>query len=270
MSHLLLIIKEEIDLARSKLSCENGDKIVTYEEHIQGELVRWQKKMLKSPGIFEKGSKALQTKVNEFFPKKVQDALTTAIKGLVKGVLFSLDYIPKGKAERNLELVERDRLALELLKKYKRLAAAEGAGTGAGGFMLALADFPALIAIKMKFLFELAHIYGYSTENYRERLYLLFVFQLAFSSQEKRPSVFYKLVNWEDSVKEYPELKALEYFDWEQFQREYRDSIDLRKMLQILPGIGAVVGAWANYGLLEDLGHVGMNCFRLRLLQGKF
>lgn len=242
---------------------------MTYEEHLRGELERWQKKMLKPPGLFEKGSKAFQTRVNALFPKKIQDALTVTIKGLVKGVLFSLDYIPKGKAEANLELIERDRRALDLLKTYKRLAAAEGAGTGAGGIMLGLADFPALIAIKMKFLFELAHIYGYSTKDYRERLYLLFVFQLTFSSQEKRPNLFYKLSHWEESVKEYPEVKALEHFDWEQFQREYRDAIDLRKMLQMLPGIGAVVGAWANYGLLEDLGHVGMNCFRLRILQEK-
>ena len=97
----------------------------------------------------------------------------------------------------------------------------------------------------------------------------MFVFQLAFSSQEKRPGVFYNLVHWEETVKEYPELKAMELFDWEQFQVEYRDAIDLRKMLQMLPGIGAVVGAVANYGLLEDLGHVGMNCYRLRILQEK-
>lgn len=242
---------------------------MTYEEHLRGELIRWRKKMLKSPSLFKKGSKALQTRVNNLFPQKIQQALTVTIKGLVKGVLFSLDYIPQRKPEANLELIERDRRALELLKKYKRFAAAEGAGTGAGGIVLGIADFPALIAIKMKFLFELAHIYGYSTEDYQERLYLLFVFELAFSSQEKRPDLYYKLSHWEESVKEYPEVKALEYFDWEQFQREYRDAIDLRKMLQMLPGIGAVVGAWANYGLLEDLGHVGMNCFRLRILQAK-
>lgn len=223
--------------------------------------------MLKRPGLFEKGSKAIQSRVNELFPKKIQEALTKTIKGLVKGVLYGLDYIPKGKAEMNLELKERDRRALELLKKYKRYAAAEGAGTGAGGIMLGIADFPALIAIKMKFLFELAHIYGFSTEDYRERLYLLFVFQLAFSSQEKRPELFYKISHWQETVKGFPELKALESIDWEQLQREYRDAIDLRKMLQMLPGIGAVVGAWANYGLLEDLGHIGMNCFRLRILQ---
>lgn len=242
---------------------------MTYEEQIQKELYRWQKRMLRSPGLWERSSKAIQRKVNELYPQKVFDTITTTIKALVKAVLFGLEFIPKGKPLRNLDLKERDQKAFELLKTYKRVAAAEGAGTGAGGIVLGLVDFPALLAIKMKFLFELAHIYGHSTENYRERLYLLFVFQLAFSSQEKRPATYYKLARWEETVKQYPELKAMELFDWEQFQTEYRDSIDLRKMLQMLPGIGAVVGAIANYSLLDDLGETGINCFRLRHFQQK-
>ncbi|MEL1135090.1 EcsC family protein [Desulfitobacterium sp. THU1] len=242
---------------------------MTYEEHIRKELLRWQKKMLKAPGLLEKGSKAIQGKVNNLYPQKFLDALTVTIKGLIKGVLFGLEFIPKGKPLKNMDLSVRDQRALELLKTYKRIAAAEGAGTGAGGFVLGIADFPALIAIKLKFLFELAHIYGYSTEDYKERLYILFVFQLAFSSQQKRPYVYHKLVRWEDTVQDYPQSKAMEKFDWEQFQIEYRDAIDLRKMLQMLPGIGAVVGLIANYGLLEDLGQVGMNCYRMRILQEK-
>ena len=51
-------------------------------------------------------------------------------------------------------------------------------------------------------------------------------------------------------------------------QREYRDAIDFRKTLQLIPGLGAVVGAWANYGLVDDLGIIGMNCYRLRIIGG--
>ncbi|NMA68365.1 MAG: EcsC family protein [Desulfitobacterium sp.] len=240
---------------------------MTYEEKVRKELLKWQRKMLKPPGLIEKSTKGIQSRINELYPQKFLDVMTSTVKNLVRAVIFGLEFIPKGKPLKNKSLAERDILAMELLKTYKKVAAAEGAGTGAGGIFLGMADFPALIAIKMKFLFELAHIYGYSTERYRVRLYLLFIFQLAFSSQEKRPPVYRKILHWEETVKEYPELKAMEVFDWEQFQIEYRDSIDLRKMLQLLPGIGAVVGAVANYGLLEDLGQVGMNCFRLRILK---
>ena len=157
----------------------------TYEDHVRVDLDRWVRKLLKRPGLLERTSKVLQTKVNDkIIPKKVHTLITATVKGLVKSVVFGLDYIPKSPPLYRVPLQERDQLAEILLSKYRKIAAAEGAGTGAGGFTLAIADFPALIAIKMKFLFELAHIYGFSTNDYRERLFLLYIFQLAFSSQE--------------------------------------------------------------------------------------
>ena len=62
-------------------------------------------------------------------------------------------------------------------------------------------------------------------------------------------------------------VKDLREINWERFQKEYRDALDLRKLLQMVPGVGAAVGAWANYGLLRDLGRTAMNCYRLRILQ---
>lgn len=240
---------------------------MTYEQAARVHLQRWQKKILKPAGLIEKSSKKLQARINKLIPQKAYDVITATIKGLIKAVLLGLKFIPKGEPQLGLTLQERDAQAEQLLKKYKRIAAVEGAGTGAGGFVWGIADFPALIAIKMKFLFELAHVYGYSTHDYKERLYLLYVFQLAFSSQEKRPDLFNQLQHWEKVVARFPEEGTLEQIDWEQFQQEYRDAIDFRKMLQMIPGLGAVIGAWANYGLLDDLGETAINCYRLRILK---
>ena len=137
----------------------------------------------------------------------------------------------------------------------------EGAGTGAGGILLGLADFPLLLSIKMKFLFDVAAIYGFDTKAYDERLFLLHVFQLAYSSDTLRQETLEKIENWE-------EMKhTLTDMDWQVFQQEYRDHIDLAKMLQLLPGIGAAVGAYANYNLLDQLGETAMNAYRLRILK---
>lgn len=241
-----------------------------YEEHVRAILNRWVRKLLQRPGLLERTSKVIQTKVNDkIIPEKVHTIITATVKGLVKSVVFGLEYIPTSPTFYGLRLQERDEMAQRLLTKYRKIAAAEGAGTGAGGFTLAVADFPALIMIKMKFLFELAHIYGFSTRDYRERLFLLYIFQLAFSSQAKRPELFQVILNWEENLGSWPaEEGDLLQIDWEQFQREYRDAIDFRKTLQLIPGLGAVVGAWANYGLVDDLGTVGMNCYRLRMVGG--
>lgn len=242
--------------------------VLTYEDRVRGELRAWQRELLRPPGLLERTTKKVQTKINSVIPEKVHAALTAAVRGTVKSVLFGLDYMPKGLPQLGLTLEERDVMAQELLSKYKKIAAAEGAGAGAGGFVLGLVDFPALIAIKMKLLFEMSHVYGYHTADYRERLYLLYVFQLAFTSQEKRLALFEAVHDWGHTSAQWPVGEGdLQQVDWEQFQCEYRDSIDFRKMLQLVPGIGAVVGAWANYGLVEDLGTVGIRCFQMRHLE---
>ena len=88
------------------------------------------------------------------------------------------------------------------------------------------------------------------------------MFQLAFSSQQARNTTYRRLAHW-DAYRLTLPLNPDE-FDWRTFQQEYRDYIDLAKMAQLVPVIGAAVGAVANYKLIEQLGDTAMNCYRLR------
>ncbi|NHN30232.1 EcsC family protein [Paenibacillus agricola] len=242
-----------------------------YEQQIAKALRLWEKELLKPPGLLEKTSKAVSTRINQVIPDKVHQTITAAVKGIVQTSLFSIDYIPSSPPLVELSLAARDHKAEETISLFKKLAAAEGAGTGAGGILLGLADFPILIGIKMKLLFQLAHIYGHSTQDYRERMFVLYVFQLAFSSQLKKKPLFETILHWNETVSSLPsEESYVQHIDWQQLQQEYRDTIDLRKMLQMVPIIGAAVGAWANYGLLDELGSAAMNCYRLRRLQQSY
>ena len=65
------------------------------------------------------------------------------------------------------------------MDEYKN-SSGRRAGTGAGGILLGLADFPLLLGIKIKFLFDAATLYGFDTSDKEERLFILHVFQLAF------------------------------------------------------------------------------------------
>jgi uncharacterized protein (DUF697 family) len=239
----------------------------TYEQKVFEELKDWEIEMTKRPTLWNKAAKSIQTKINEKIPQKVHDVITTSMKQMIKATLLGSEYTTKRTTQMSAELHERDEKLKERLAFYKKTAAVEGAGTGAGGILLGLADFPLLLGIKMKFLFEAASIYGLDVKDYKERIFILHVFRLAFSDPHKRKEAFEKIVFWKETIHEFPEHPgAINTINWQELQQDYRDHIDLIKMLQMVPGLGAVVGAYANYHFLEDLGEVAQNCFRWRVL----
>jgi hypothetical protein len=238
--------------------------MLPYEQIALNELKTWQQKMLHKPTIFSRLSKKMQTAINKKIPEKIHAAITSVIKQMIRGVLFGSTYT-SSSLMLQASLKEREEAALKKIEFYRNTAAVEGGVTGAGGILLGLADFPILIGIKIKLLFEIAAVYGFDTDDYRERIYLLHIFELAFSSDEHRRNVYLKMVRWENRKHELP--KDIHAFEWRPFQQEYRDYIDLAKMAQLIPFIGAPVGVWVNYRLLRKLGNTAMNAYRMRLLQ---
>ncbi|MBP1968359.1 hypothetical protein J2Z83_000451 [Virgibacillus natechei] len=232
-----------------------------YEVKVYEDIKLWRKKVLKRSSLFNQVSKKAQTKVNGMIPEKAHNIITESIKNMVKATLVGSNITKAKPQPAGVSLYDRDELMKEKLTSYRKTAVIEGAGTGAGGIFLGFADFPLLLSIKMKFLFEAASVYGYDPNEYEERLFILHVFQLAFSSDEKRRETFRIISNWES------EKGKLMDMDWRVFQQEYRDYIDLIKMLQLIPGFGAIVGAYANHNLLDTLGETAMNAYRLRFLQ---
>ncbi|MED4162777.1 EcsC family protein [Halalkalibacterium halodurans] len=241
--------------------------MTTYEEQIQEELSRWKRKMLKRPSMTGRYAKKVQGKLNELVPNKVHEVVSTSVRNMVQATIIGSDFTAKYRPVLEGSLEERETRIDEVIAKYKKTAAAEGAGTGAGGILLGLADFPLLLGIKMNLLFEVASNYGFDVRDYRERLFLLHVFQLAFSKDEKRRLVFERVEVWGETLDQFPNRKEyLKEVDWKTFQLEYRDYIDLPKMLQLIPGFGAIVGATANYRFLDLLGETAKQCYRMRLL----
>lgn len=236
--------------------------MIDYEEKAIKELKVWQAKMRKKPSISNRLSKGMQKKMNNILPEKFHYIVTETIKTMTKAVLTGSKYITKQPMEVG-SLEERERKVGDKIKFYKKAASVSGAGIGAGGILVGLADLPVLLSIKMKFLFDTAGIYGFDVQDYKERIFILNVFELAFSSQGKRNVVYERILDWDEYSKSLPD--DINSFEWKDFQQEYRDYIDLAKMLQLIPGIGSVVGAYSNYQLMDKLGEIAVNCYRLRL-----
>ena len=235
----------------------------SYDVLAYAELATWQKKMLQSPSILNNLSKKIQTKINSWIPEKIHNAITVTIRQMIRSVLFGSKYTTSSIL-LNTSFQEREEAVLRKIDIYRNTAAVEGGIIGAGGILLGLAEFPILVGIKLKLLFEIASLYGFDITNYKERIYLLNIFELTFSSDENRKKVYLKLIDWEIKSKDLPE--NIHQFDWRTLQQEYRDYIDLAKMAQLIPVIGAPIGAIVNYRLIKKLGFTAMNAYRMRLL----
>jgi len=235
-----------------------------YDVLVRDELKIWQKKMLRRPGLLNSLSKRLQTKINSWIPEKVHNAITVTIKQMIRGVLFGAKHTTTD-ALSDVSLKEREDAVRKKIDTYRKTAAVEGGITGAGGILLGLADFPILIGIKIKLLFDIASLYGFNVYNYKERVYILHIFELAFSSDENRKNIYLKMTDWETKRNNLP--NDINQFDWRNFQQEYRDYIDLAKMAQLIPVIGAPVGVIVNNRLIKKLGVTAMNAYRMRLIK---
>ncbi|WP_129776432.1 EcsC family protein [Peristeroidobacter soli] len=235
--------------------------MTAYDTQALEELRRWQYEMQRAPGLWNRATSGVQRKINSYIPEKVHASVTAVIKQMTRAVLGGSNFIASAPLlEGSLE--DRESRVRATVGRYRKTAAIEGGITGAGGFLMGLADFPLLLSIKLKLLFEIAALYGFSGEDYRERLYLLHIFQLAFSSDAHRADVYRKMQHWQEQTATLP--GSIDEFDWRKFQQEYRDYIDLAKLAQLLPVIGAPVGVIVNNSLLRKLGVTAMNAYRMR------
>ena len=235
----------------------------SYEIRVLAELTVWQNKMLRRPSLLNGLSKKIQTKINTWIPEKIHNAITVTIKQMIRAVLFGASYTVSEPLQ-NAGLQVREEAVQKKIDRYRKTAAVEGGITGAGGILLGLADFPVLIGLKLKLLLDIAALYGFDVNDYKERVYLLHIFELAFSSHSHRKTVYLKMTDWDTKAKDLPE--DIHQFDWRTFQQEYRDYIDLAKMAQLVPLIGAPVGILVNNSLVKKLGITAMHAYRMRLI----
>lgn len=222
--------------------------------------------MCKKPTILNGITKKIQSKINQIIPEKIHVAITKAVKELTRAIIFGAGFTTSTPAKGS-GLEETEISMLKRIHFYSSSAAAEGAITGFGGFFSSLADFPLWLTLKMKMLFEIASHYEIDINDYTERIYILYIFQLAFSSQKHRNTVYIQMLDWDDKKESLP--NDIQEFDWRTFQLEYRDHIDLAKLIQMIPGIGAFAGAYINHKFTKRLGDTAMNAYRMRFSEFK-
>ncbi|MDP3370663.1 MAG: EcsC family protein [Brevundimonas sp.] len=237
---------------------------VVDEATVRAGVAAWRAKMLRPPGLWDKATRGTQDRINRIIPERVHAIVTAGVEAMTKGILFGADLIQTRPTAEG-SLAARELRARAMIRTYRNTAGVEGWVAGAGGFMLAAADFPALMAIKVRMMGEVVGAYGWGGAAVRERLFLLHIFHLAFASARRRPEALAELERWIAGVDQ-PEV--ITEYDWRRFQIEYRDYIDLAKLAQMIPVVGAPIGAVVNWRLVDRLGETAMMACRMRWFSG--
>ncbi|NJC40631.1 hypothetical protein GGQ87_000889 [Brevundimonas alba] len=233
---------------------------VADEGAVRLELEAWRARMLKRPGLLDKASRAAQDRINRIIPERVHAVITAGVEAMTKGILTGSEVL-KARPPSGGSLAAREAKVLGLIRTWRNTAGVEGGVAGAGGFVLAAADFPALMAIKVRMLADIVSVYGWGGGAPRERLFLLHIFHLAFASPKRRPEALAALEGWmATSVG----AEGVDDYDWRRFQQEYRDYIDLAKLAQLIPAVGAPIGAVISWRLVDRLGETAIMACRMR------
>jgi len=237
-----------------------------YEKQVYDELKTWKQSIHEEPSVFGVLAKSVQTGINNIIPERIHKIMTNAIRQMTKSVIFGA-YLTTWKKDKIDLLPGIEEKVKEKIDIYSKTAAAEGGVTGYGGILMGLADLPLWLSIKIKMLFEIGNLYGYDLSDYKERIYILHIFQLTFSRHKQQKNIFNLINNWDEEKEKLPE--DINDFDWRSFQIEYRDYLDLAKLMQLIPGFGAIVGIYINHKLTRRLGNFAMNAYRMRWLHVK-
>ncbi|MBD2845548.1 EcsC family protein [Paenibacillus sp. IB182496] len=163
-----------------------------------------------------------------------------------------------------LPLSVLDRVADELAVDRSRLAAAQGATTGIGGFVTLAADIPLVIGQSLKVLQEIALCYGYNPDEPLERVFIVKCMQFASSDIVGKQAILEELADYDDPNRDIQAVSQLQ--GWREVFHTYAESFGWKKLLQIIPVAGILFGSMSNRSTIAGVAEVGKMLYRKRLI----
>ncbi|OLS40017.1 EcsC family protein [Bacillus sp. MRMR6] len=156
------------------------------------------------------------------------------------------------------------KLTLEITEKRKKLATVQGASTGIGGIFTLAVDIPAILAISLKTLQEIAMIHGYDPKEKSERVFIIKCLQFSSADIVGKRAILNELSAYyqEEGNKSDEMMSQLQ--GWREVVYTYRDQFGWKKLFQMVPIAGMIFGAFTNRSMISDLSEAGMMLYRKR------
>lgn len=164
---------------------------------------------------------------------------------------------------KNLPLQTMNKISHEVIRKRKKFATIQGASTGIGGVFTLAVDIPALLAISLKTLQEIAIIHGYDPNEKSERIFIIKCLQFSLADIVGKRAILNELTSYYRNERISGEMMS-QLQGWREVVTTYRDQFGWKKLFQMVPIAGVIFGAFTNRAMLNDLSDAGMMLYRKR------
>ncbi|WP_423409092.1 EcsC family protein [Heyndrickxia sp. MSNUG] len=157
---------------------------------------------------------------------------------------------------------EMKKVSLELGEQRKKAATIQGASTGIGGIFTLAIDIPAVLAISLKTLQEIAMIHGYDPKDKKERVFIIKCLQYSSADVVGKQAILNELSDFNNENRSREVISQLQ--GWREVTLAYTESFGWKKLLQMVPVAGIVFGAFANRSMVSDLAETGTMLYQKR------
>ncbi len=183
--------------------------------------------------------------------------------------------IEKSTDIASLDLEDIDKVIGFLAAKYKAAASVEGGATGAAGLPGIAIDIPALVTLNLRAIGEYATYYGFDVDSQRERLWVMNILGYASSPNDSAKQVaMAQLVRIAQDVARRKPWKVLEKQAFVKIVKRIAEAVGIRitkaKMAQMVPAVGAAVGAGFNAYYTSRVCDAAYYLYRERFLAEKY
>jgi hypothetical protein len=164
---------------------------------------------------------------------------------------------------KDIPLKSMHKMSQKLVERRKKFATIQGASTGIGGIFTLAIDIPALLAISLKTLQEIAIIHGFDPKEKNERIFIIKCLQFSSADIVGKQTILNELSSYYHKENRSGEMMS-QLQGWREVVYTYRDQFGWKKLFQMVPIAGMIFGAFTNRSMINDLSETGMMLYRKR------
>lgn len=215
--------------------------------------------------------------LDRFTPAFIKKKLNVLIGEMARFINFGGRYLVSEKSVlkhlggmdniEQMPISDMDQAAASLTKSRATFARIQGATTGVGGVFTLAADIPILLGTSLKVLQEMAMIYGYDPKDKSERVFIVKCLQFSYAEAIGKKAVLTELRQFQTLDNEEKMMSQLQ--GWREVFNTYRDHVGWKKLFQLVPIAGIVVGSILNKSMIENVAETGQMFYKKRRIQDR-